>query len=62
MLTIFESHFAKMKEELGIDENFGIEEPDPKLEEVKRLLKGNVKPQNFKKLLRKEQQVFKNTD
>lgn len=54
MLTIFESHFAKMKEELGIDENFGIEEPDPKLEEVKRLLKGNVKPQNFKKLLRKE--------
>lgn len=32
MQTYFDDHYSKMKEEIGINENFGIEEEDPKLE------------------------------
>jgi len=49
-----------MKLELGIGEDFGIEEDEPKLEEVQKLLRGNTDASNFKGLLRKEQQIFKN--
>lgn len=43
-----------MKHELGIDEKFGLEEDEPKLEEVMTMLRGNTDPINFKYMLRKE--------
>lgn len=60
MQAYFNDHYSKMKEEIGIDEKFGIEEEDPKLEEVLKNLRGNTDPTNFKRLMRVEQQVFKN--
>jgi hypothetical protein len=60
MLNFFNDHYSKMKLELGIGEDFGIEEDEPKLEEVQKLLRGNTDASNFKGLLRKEQQIFKN--
>jgi|LakMenE18May11ns_1017448.scaffolds.fasta_scaffold9011041_2 hypothetical protein len=55
MLNFFNDHYSKMKLELGIGEDFGIEEDEPKLEEVQKLLRGNTDASNFKVLLRKEQ-------
>lgn len=54
MQTYFDDHYSKMKEEIGINEKFGIEEEDPKLEEVLNNLRGNTDPVNFKRLMRKE--------
>lgn len=51
----FEDHYTKMKEEIGINEKFGLEEEEPKLDEVMKNLRGNTNPQNFKALMRKEQ-------
>lgn len=60
MQSQFEDHYTKMKEEIGINEKFGLEEEEPKLDEVMKNLRGNTDPMNFKSLMRKEQQVFKN--
>lgn len=51
-----------MKEEIGINEKFGLEEEEPKLDDLMKNLKCNTDPMNFKSLMRKEQQVFKNQD
>ena len=44
-----------MKEEIGINEKFGLDEEEPKLDEVMKNLRGNTDPMNFKSLMRKEQ-------
>jgi len=34
MLDYFNDYYAKMKHDYGIEDTFGDEEPEPKLEEV----------------------------
>lgn len=53
MSNHFHSHYTKMKEEIGLNENFGFMEEDPILEEVLKDIHTNTDPRNFKHLLRK---------
>ena len=53
MSNHFNSHYAKMKEDIGIDENFGFMEENPILEDVLKDIHTNTDPHNFKHLLRK---------
>lgn len=62
MSNYFNDHYAKMKGDIGINQNYGFMEEDPILEDVLKNIHANTKPSNFKHLLRKEQQVFKNSD
>jgi len=48
-----------MKQDMGIEANYGIEEEDPKLEVVLRTLRPNTTAKNFKDFLAKSQNVFK---
>lgn len=62
MTVNMNQHYGKIKDEIGVDENFGLEEEDPQLDDVIKELRGNIDPMNFKSHMRKEQQVFKNSE
>ena len=53
MLSFMDEYYAKLKTEAGIDPNYGIEEEDPKLDDVLRALRPNTNARNFKDFLTK---------
>lgn len=51
MFDYMEDHYKKMKLDMGITENYGVDEEDPKLEEVLHVLRPNTTAKNFKEFI-----------
>ena len=51
MLEFMDDYYSQMKNQMGIDANYGIEEDDPKLEVVLHALRPNTTARNFKEFL-----------
>ena len=47
MHYFMDEYYTNMKNEMGIDATYGIEEQDPPLDEVLRIIKPNVTAKNF---------------
>ena len=60
MFKFMESYYDKLKNEIGIDANYGVEREDAQLEQVLKTLKPNTTAKNFKEFLRQPQNVNKN--
>ena len=59
MHGFMEEYYTNMKNEMGIDATYGIEEQDPPLDEVLKLIKPNVTAKNFKEYLQKSDNIYK---
>ena len=59
MHGFMEDYYQNMKNEMGIDATYGIEEQDPPLAEVLDLIRPNVTAKNFKDYLQKTDNVHK---
>ena len=59
MHNFMDSYYTDMRNEIGIDANFGIEEKDPPLDEVLQMIKPNVTAKNFKTYLQKSDNIHK---
>ena len=51
MHGFMEDYYQNMKNDMGIDATYGIEEQDPPLDEVMRMIRPNVTAKNFKGFL-----------
>jgi len=59
MLNFMNGYYVKMKDDLGIDSNFGVENHDPELDAVLLALRPNTTATNFREFLSKPQNVHK---
>lgn len=54
MLDFMNDYYVKMKNDLGIDSNFGVESHDPELDAVLLALRPNTTAKNFREFLTKQ--------
>ena len=54
-----DDYYQKMKQEMGIDPHYAVEEDDPQLDLVLKKLRPNTTAQNFREFLTKSQNVKK---
>lgn len=54
MLDFMNDYYVKMKNDLGIDSNFGVESHDPELDAVLLTLRPNTTAKNCREFLTKQ--------
>jgi hypothetical protein len=60
MLDFMTGYYDKMKGDMGINANYGVEKDDADLDAVLKQLKPNTTAKNFRDFLTKRDNVFKN--
>lgn len=61
MLNVLDEYYGEMKDAVGIDPHFCVDEDDTELEQVLVDMKRNAKPTNFKPFLHRSQNFDKST-
>ena len=59
MLSFMNEYYKSMKEEMGIDPNYAVEDDDPQLDIVLKKLRPNTSAQNFREFLTKSSNINK---
>jgi hypothetical protein len=60
MLSFMTDYYDKMKYDMGINQNYGVEKDDADLDAVLKQLKPNTTAKNFREFLTKRENVYKN--
>jgi len=59
MLSFMNEYYKNMKEEMGIDPNYAVEDNDPQLDIVLKKLRPNTTATNFREFMTKSSNVNK---